>query len=316
MKRRLSRREFFKMAGLLASAAALGACAPQAPAETETPPTATPKPPTATPPPTPTPIPPTPTPVVVAEPDGFEMVLVEPGSFEMGSTEGLSNEKPIHTVNITKPFYMAKYLVTLDQYDAYSDEANKPQAESWGVGRGNLPAPILWYDAVEYCNWLSTRSGLTPCYDLKSLGTTCDFSADGYRIPTEAEWEYAARGGNRSLGYTYAGSDDLDEVAWYTDNSDDVCHSVGEKEPNELGLYDMNGNLWEWCWDWYGKKYYESSPTDDPLGPGRGSTWEERQKVRRGGFYHSEASDVRIARRAYDNPLQFTGPGIRLVRKA
>lgn len=315
--RTLSRREFLTLVGGAASATVLGACAsPQATSvPTEIPPTAAPTA-TPTPPPTPTEVPPTPTPVVVVEPDGFEMVLVEPGSFEMGSTEGLSNEQPVHTVSITKPFYMSKYLVTFEQFDAYCDDTSKSKAEDCGPERGDRPAGVYWYDAVEYCNWLSEKSGPTPCYDLKGLGTECDFSANGYRLPTEAEWEYAARGGNRSQGYVYAGSNDPDEVAWYGDNSDGVCHPVGQKKPNELGLYDMSGSLWEWCWDWYGKKYYDSSPPSDPVGPGRGSDYSERQKVRRGGFFHSDASEIRVARRAFDDPLRFWGPGIRLVRKA
>lgn len=318
MKHRLSRREFCRMAGLLASAAALGACAPQTPAETVPPPTATPKPPTATPPPTPTEVPPTPTPVVVAEPDGFEMALVEPGSFEMGFEGGLSSERPVHTVNITKPFYMARNLVSFDRYDEFCAETGSARRSDQDMGRESRPALVKWTEAVKYCNWLSERAGLTPCYSGAALATQCDFAANGYRLATEAEWEYAARGGARGLGYAYAGGDNADDVAWYMDNSDGATQSVGQKQPNELGLYDMTGNQWEWCWDWYAKKYYESSPSSDPLGSELASTsFRDTVKVVRGGSFSSPVEDLRLSYRNY-NLVQAAdfGDAIRLVRTA
>ena len=143
---------------------------------------------------------------------------------------------------------------------------------------------VSWYEAVEFCNALSIKDGLEPCYtidkntkdpnnkntyDELKWTVSCNFSADGYRLPTEAEWEFAARGGNKSKGYLYAGSNDLDEVAWYSGNSDDPLHKVGQKKPNELGIYDMCGNLQEWCWDWYKQDYnYGSEP--DPKGADSG----------------------------------------------
>jgi len=306
---RLSRREFLTMAGAAASAAVLGACTPGAPTggaeEPEAAPTATPTPP----PPTPTEVPPTPTPVVVGEPGGFDMVLVEAGSFEMGSASGRSAEQPVHTVQITAPFYISKYEVTCEQYSDFRSDA----------ACGDLPVGVIWYDAVEYCNWLSERAGLIPCYELKRLGTKCDFTATGYRLATEAEWEYAARGGNRSQGYVYAGSDDPAEVGWYADNSGEQAHPVGQLEPNELGLYDMSGNLMEWCWDWYTRDYYEESPSSDPTGPKLASTsYRDTIKVLRGGTFAGDAAGIRATSRHYAAPDYGEGGGdaIRLVRTA
>lgn len=308
MESRVSRREFLRMTGITASAVVLGACAPQTPAEdtivVEAAPTATP----TTPPPTPTEEP-TPTPVVVVEPGGFEMVLVEAGSFEMGSASGRSAEQPVHTVNITQPFYIARYEVTCEQYAEFRSDAIC----------GELPVGVIWYDAVEYCNWLSEQAGLTPCYELKRLATTCDFSANGYRLPTEAEWEYAARGGNKSQGHVYAGSDDPDAVGWHAGNSGEQAQPVGQLQPNELGLYDMSGNRTEWCWDWYRRDYYASSPADDPTGPELASTsFRDVVKVFRGGGFSGDAESMRTTGRNYTAPDYDVGGGdaIRLVRTA
>ena len=292
-RRKLSRREFLKMVGATASATALGACTPQTPTEVA---------PTATAVPAPEEI----------EPIVPEMVLVEAGSFQMGSTDGLEDEQPVHTVHITRSFYMSKYEVTFEEYDRFCDDTigmNKPEDRGWG--RGNLPViGVDWYDAVAHCNWLSEKEGLIPCYGGKGRFIQCDFSANGYRLPTEAEWEYAARGGQKSQGYKYAGSDNVDDMAWYAGNSGGRPHPVGQKQPNELGLYDMCGNGYEWCWDWYGKDYYASSPASDPTGPSSGTN-----RGRRSCHWNTDSDYLRVAYRSADDPSYPGGNGFRLVRK-
>ncbi|RLW70008.1 MAG: hypothetical protein B6D68_01375, partial [spirochete symbiont of Stewartia floridana] len=175
----------------------------------------------------------------------------------------------------------------------------------------NLPVEqVSWYDAVAYCNALSVQKNLTPVYTINGTSVTADWSADGYRLPTEAEWEYAARGGNASKGYLFAGSDDDREVAWHDYNSGDAAHPVGGKAPNELGLHDMSGNVWEWCWDWYGGDYYESSPSSDPRGPASGS-----HRVNRGGSWGSNYWRLRSAtRNIYGPGDSYYFLGFRLVR--
>lgn len=111
---------------------------------------------------------------------------------------------------------------------------------------------IKWEDAINFCNELSKLDGRKPCYSEIEYKITCNFNANGYRLPTEAEWNYAALGGINHDNYTYSGSDDIDEVAWYKDNSDKHLHEVATKKPNSLGIYDMTGNVWEWCWEEYG----------------------------------------------------------------
>jgi len=182
---------------------------------------------------------------------GNEMVLVEGGSFMMGSNDGDSDEKPEHRVTISS-FLIGKCQVTQALWE--NTMGNNPS----DFRGANRPVEnVSWLDATEFCNELSRKEGLTPCYkngitgmeeffswldETKEKVILCDFTANGYRLPTEAEWEYAARGGNKSRGYKYSGGDDFDAVGWYDKNSGVRSKEVDKKQPNELGLYDMSGN--------------------------------------------------------------------------
>ncbi len=217
------------------------------------------------------------------------MVFVKGGSFQMGSTSGDSDEKPVHTVRVGD-FYIGKYEVTQKQWKEVM--GNNP---SYFKG-DNLPVEqVSWYDAVEFCNKKSRQEGLMTCYSGSGKNTKCDFSANGYRLPTEAEWEYAAVARTSgSYKYSGSGSNNINEVAWYSKNSGSKTHPVGKKQPNELGIYDMSGNVWEWCWDWYDENYYSNSPKNNPKGPKSGT-----YRILRGGSWSSYGSYCRCAGRGY-----------------
>jgi len=172
----------------------------------------------------------------------------------------------------------------------------------------DLPvAGVTWFDAVDFCNRLSEREGLQPAYQIDGDVAEWDPSADGYRLPTEAEWEYAARAGEYSR---FAGSDHADAVAWHRGNALELLQPVARKSPNGLGLYDMSGNVCEWVWDRYGP-YPVAEETRDPTGPADGEF-----RVQRGGSVYSPAADVRVARRHIDGRPDESRPqvGFRLAR--
>jgi formylglycine-generating enzyme required for sulfatase activity len=226
----------------------------------------------------------------------------------------------IITKGCTKAFYIAKYELTFDEYDRFADDnytVTHPDDRGWG--RGSQPViQVDWNDAVNYCNWLSEKEGLTPCYSGKGKLTECDFSANGYRLPTEAEWEYAARGGHKNQTFIYAGSNNPDKVAWYAENSNDRLHPVGHKLPNALSLYDMCGNIFEWCWDWYEEDYYAISPVSDPLGPPPPQTntpWEFIH-ARRSGSWREGTNNIHVYSRSFDSMNYAGDNGMRLVRTA
>ncbi|MBI9104211.1 MAG: SUMF1/EgtB/PvdO family nonheme iron enzyme [Spirochaetales bacterium] len=237
------------------------------------------------------------------------MVKVEKGTFSMGSNFGASDERPAHSVQISETFYMSKTEVTFDQYDRFSDETRRNRAIDRGWGRGQQPViSVGWYDAVDYCNWLSAKDGLSPCYTRSGNTVTCDFNADGYRLPTEAEWEYAASGGTATRSYKFSGSNNASDVAWYTqERKQPVATKIG----NELGLYDMSGNAWEWCWDFYSATYFSSSPSADPTGPDSGRT-----RVLKGGGPNLNEDNIRIGYRNYGNPTSMDkNYGFRVVAR-
>jgi formylglycine-generating enzyme required for sulfatase activity len=258
-----------------------------------------------------------------------EMVSIPGGSFQMGNPDtsvGWDNERPVHTVTLTG-FYMGKYPVTQAQYQAVmgSNPSRFSSDPASGEVQGNRPVEcVSWYDTIEFCNALSIQEGLNPYYTIDKVNkdpnntsssdrmkwtVTCNSTANGYRLPTEAQWEYAAKGGNGTPGnYTYSGSNTVDDVAWYYDNSDSKTHEVGKKQPNGLGIYDMSGNVWEWCWDWYGG--YSSEAQTDPQGAAAGDG-----RVERGGSWGSNASYTRSVVRYDIYPyLSHSSYGFRLVR--
>lgn len=236
-----------------------------------------------------------------------DFILVEGGTFQMGSDSGEDDEGPIHEVTISS-FYIAQYEVTqglwmevMDKNPSLFEGTNRP------VERLN------WYSAVEFCNALSERDGLTPCYSGSRDSTVCDFTANGYRLPTEAEWEYAAGGGKDSIGNTYSGSNSPDAAGWHKGNSDRATHDVGTSIANELGIYDMSGNVHEWCWDWYGGNYYSMSPDTNPRGPEEGA-----YKILRGGSWYSDAEFLEVTARKFRRYASRKDAdfGFRLVRTA
>ena len=248
-----------------------------------------------------------------------ELVLVKGGEFYMGNDyspgQAAKDEKPEHKVKISD-FYIGKYEVTFEEFDLFCESTGYPKPDDGGFGRGKHPViNVSWEGTIKYCNWLSSLFHLDKVYEFRedTLGFVVEkvnWDANGYRLPTEAEWEYAARGGQESKGYPYPGSVNLDEVAWYSRNSGDRTHEIGQLKPNELGLYDMLGNAFEWCWDFYDAKYYANSPDSDPKGPEIGKT-----RVYRGGSFKSPKEHMRITKRFHFMPNKAQGTiGLRLAR--
>jgi formylglycine-generating enzyme required for sulfatase activity len=250
--------------------------------------------------------------------DTNRFVYVKGGTFQMGRPDANSNERPVHDVTLSS-FYMGVYEVTQADWEAVMGnnpsfhQGNNLSAFQQGLTaehRGRLPVEnVTWYEAVAYCNALSKKEGLATAYTINGTDVTLNSGAAGYRLPTEAEWEYAARGGKNHDTYRYSGSDNPDAVAWYQVNSGNESHPVGEKAANSLGLYDMSGNVWEWCWDWYGG--YSSEVQTDPVGAAGMKT----DRVNRGGSWDDPY--------AYSPAYRFSGPptyhgfnvGLRLVHR-
>ncbi len=241
-----------------------------------------------------------------------EMILVDGGTFLMGSTSSNNiDEKPEHQVTVSS-FMMSKYEVTFEMFDLFCSATGYPMLRDGGYGRGKLPAiNVSWEGAVLYCNWLSARFNMDKVYDIKvdSSGMkimNVNWDANGFRLPTEAEWEFAAKGGTKGNNYQK-----LDEFSWFSDNSGGIPHEVGTKSPNSLGLYDIQGNAYEWCWDYYDVKYYSNSPDTDPRGPETGMN-----RVYKGGYFNAPVDMLNFTRR-YNllSSIKDGQIGIRLVQK-
>ena len=219
---------------------------------------------------------------------GMEFKLIPAGRFTMGQGD------ESHEVTLTEPFQMGVHEVTQAQYEQVM--GSNPSIDK---GAENPVDPVSWDDAVQFCRQLSELPAE------KAAGNV-------YRLPTEAQWEYACRAGTTT---TFSFGDDnsvLGDYAWFTNNSSRNTHPVGSKKPNAWGLYDMHGNVWEWCSDWYGKDYYESSPTSDPTGPSGGSL-----RVSRGGSWDNTADYCRAAYRARSSPsFRANANGFRVVRSS
>lgn len=195
---------------------------------------------------------------VVKTASGLEMVQLAGGKFKMGSEDGEGDQKPVHEVTV-KPFLIDKTEVPQAVFFKFY-----PPMKTAFKG-DNLPVEqVAWALAVKFCNWRSLAEGLTPCYNEED--GTCNFEANGYRLPTEAEWEYAARAGSTTDWYFGGDPRKLGDYAWILDNSDTKTHPVAQKKPNAWGLYDMYGNVAEWTNDIYDAAYYKNSPAENPRG--------------------------------------------------
>lgn len=255
------------------------------------------------------------------------MVEVPGGSLWLGSDDpAYPDENPSHWVTVSS-FLLSKYEVTQALYELITDE--NPSYFQLRNGYTDEPCrpveQVTWLQAVYFCNMLSESCRLTPCYTIDEANgqVICDFTANGYRLPTEAEWEYAARGGTYSLGNYYAGSNNIDDVAVYYGNSGGATWCVGSKWPNELGLYDMSGNVWEWCWDTYDSTYYQwNTDWTDPLGPTENYAYDIYNQVEHGGYWENDPSAVGSdylrpsARWGFDWWTYGYGIGFRLARSS
>lgn len=230
------------------------------------------------------------TPEKIVTKGGVEMVKLPGGSFNMGDAEGKSDASAVHEVTVS-PFYMDVTEVTQEEYVRLMEyNPSKFRGENLPVER------TRWIDAAAYCNKRSEEEGLTPVYNLET--DEADFSANGYRLPTEAEWEYATKAGTDTRFYYGDDEKELENYAWFRNNSEESTHTVATKTPNAFGIYDLYGNVAEWCNDFYKNTYYAESAAVDPAGPETGD-----KRVLRGGSWADRPRKIGSSIREADNPV-------------
>lgn len=245
----------------------------------------------------------------------FDWVDVQGSSFKMGSEMGQKDEQPIHNVTLSS-FQINKYEITNSQFVVF---LNAIGYETDGSYKDDEFGTVKYIDIGDIDCQIESKNGRFeakngkdhyPVVEVTWYGATAFARWAGGRLPTEAEWEFAARGGIHSKGHTYSGSDSLKHVGWYKDGSGNCSHKVDEKEPNELGLYSMSGNVYEWCSDWYDKDFYSSSPVNNPQGPESGL-----KRVIRGGSHCNKDNYCRVANRcSYEPEYSNCVSGFRIVR--
>ena len=253
------------------------------------------------------------TPATVATKSGIDMVVIPAGSFEMGSRSGRADEKPVHTVWIDA-FLMDKHEMTQAVWEKIGKDAAMSNPSHF-KGEGLPVEQVTWPQAAKFCNARSRYEGFTPCYNEDTA--ECDFNADGYRLPTEAEWEYACRAGTQA-DYSFGSEKSkLGDFAWYADNAGKKTHPVAQKKANPWGLFDMHGNVAEWCNDVYDKNYYTTgADAKNPRGPDDG-----KENVLRGGSWKSTGETLRSSYRLGETPgfseacLARDAIGFRCVRR-
>jgi len=234
----------------------------------------------------------------------IEMISVPSDTLVMGSIapEADDDEFPLLTIKIPA-FLISNSEITQSQWLMVF-----PQNPSQHKGMELPVENVSFYDAIEFCNAKSLKDGLTPCYDFNDTEVVCNFELNGYRLPTEAEWEFAAKSAKRHDFFTFSGGEKPNDLGWYNDNSNAASHPAGSKKPNQLGLYDMSGNLYEWVWNWYSPYSYRIN--DHFKGPVSGT-----DKVIRGGSWYHPVTDMRVTARGFAKPFTKNGYiGFRVVR--
>jgi formylglycine-generating enzyme required for sulfatase activity len=245
---------------------------------------------------------------------GIQMVSIPAGQFMMGDDHGNADEAPAHKVTLSA-FLIDKVEVTHEMFA----KVQLPDPSHWQDSPSKPVERVRWRDAKRYCNERSLLEGLTPCYNEKTPDWDCDYSATGYRLPTEAEWECACRAGT-DRAYDFGQPDKLRQYAWFGENAEQKTHTAGQKRENAFGISDLYGNVSEWCEDVYSPTYYRESPAADPHGPS--SPGKDVKRVIRGGSWKSSPDQCRATfrqgERTGDTDACFSTDycGFRCVRRA